>query len=276
MKLAVISDIHGNRAALAPVLEDIARWGPDELIVNGDLVNRGPCSLACLQMVRERFPACRLLKGNHESFVLACAGPRPPATSPQYDLRRFAHWTAEQLGAGELAAMAAWPDHLELGAPREGAVHITHGTRLGNRDGIHEATTDTELAAKLGSPGELFITSHTHKPLTRTFDGTLVVNVGSVGAPFDGDPRSAYGRFRFDGGRWEAEIVRLPFDRQAAERDFVTSGFLEAGGPMAQMMLAELRQSRPIIGRWMRRYHEAVVAGEISVAEAVARHLEVC
>ena len=122
--------------------------------------------------------------------------------------------------------------------------------------------------------GVLIIASHTHRPLLRRFDGTLVVNVGSVGQPFDGDARAAYGRFVFRGKRWKAEIARVRYDRARIERDFCDSGFLDEGGPLVRLIQLELRQSRPHLGLWMARNLQAVESGELSVAEAVERYLE--
>lgn len=272
MKIAVLSDIHGNLPALEVVLEDIERWAPDRVVVNGDLINRGPHSLECLELLRRRLDP-HLLQGNHEEFVRHCAGRAREPDSPTYDLRRFGHWTADRLG-GALTQVAAWPGNLDLTDPDGGTIHITHGSRLGSRDGIHPGVGDDELAAKVGDPTHLFITSHTHKPLVRDFNGTRVVNVGSVGTPLDRDPRAAYGRFTFGRGGWAVEIVRLAFDRARAERDFRDSGFLEEGGPLTRLIHAELREARSLVGPWMRQYHDAVRAGEVTVAIAVERYLE--
>ena len=98
MKIAVLSDIHGNVPALQAVLEDIEHWQPDQVIVNGDIVNRGPYSLKVLQMLQGRQPEVTLLTGNHETFVLHAAEHPLLADDPRYELRRFAAWTARQLG----------------------------------------------------------------------------------------------------------------------------------------------------------------------------------
>lgn len=94
MKIAVLSDVHGNVPALDAVLTNIEGWQPDAVIVNGDLVNRGPLSLECLHMMQARMPHARLLRGNHERFVLDCVEHPPQPSSATYDLDRMALWTA--------------------------------------------------------------------------------------------------------------------------------------------------------------------------------------
>ncbi|MEN8129769.1 MAG: metallophosphoesterase [Pseudomonadota bacterium] len=272
-KIAVLSDIHGNLPALEAVLEDIEQWRPDRLIVNGDLVSRGPCSLVCLRLLQERKSQSFFIKGNHETFVISCAEGACEPEGPSADLNRFAQWTAAQIGKSVVDEIRAWSDHLDLVSVGEGSIHVTHGSRLGNRDGIFPRTSDEDLSAKLGDPRDLFIASHTHQPLIRRFNGTQVVNVGSVGQPLDGDSRSAYGRFVFRHGQWCAEIVRLKYDKDRAERDFIDSGFLHEAGPLAQLIYLEVRQSRGHVGRWMRRYFQAVMVSEISVKTAVEEYL---
>lgn len=273
MKIAVLSDVHGNRPALEVVLEDIAQWVPDRVIVNGDLINRGPCSLQVLQMVLQSYPKSIFLKGNHESFVLACGTSDEPKSGPVYEIRRFTHWTYAQLGQ-EMDRIAAWEDNLDLDDLEGGTLHITHGTRLGNRDGITPRTEDHELPDKLGDKKDLFITSHTHWPFIREFDGTTVVNSGSVGSPFDRDYRPSYIQLSYSRGRWRAEIIRLDYDRALTEMDYRQSGFMDAGGPITRVMLMELRYSRGLIAPWMRNYEAVVLRGEITLEQSVDMHLD--
>lgn len=274
MKIAVISDVHGNIPALQAVLEDIERWRPDWMIVNGDLINRGPSSLQVLQMLLEQHPETAFLKGNHEDFVLACGTSEEPKSGPVYEMRRFSHWTYAQLGQDGLDRIAGWDDSLDLDGPEGGTMHITHGTRLGNRDGITPRTMDHELPEKIGSGTGLFVTSHTHWPFIRRFNGTTLVNSGSVGTSFDRDYRASYARLSHSHTGWQAEIIRLDYDRRAAELEYERSGFLEAGGPLTRVMLMELRHARGLIGPWIREYEAAVLRGDIALDRSVDLHLD--
>lgn len=272
MKIAVLSDVHGNVPALEAVLNHLERWCPDELIVNGDLISRGPYSLTCLRTIQARQPRTRFIQGNHEALVISCADQPRDRNSPTFDLSKFAQWTAIQLDSA-VEEIRSWTNHLDLTELEGGSLHITHGSRLGNRDGIHPETTDQELPAKLGDPRDLFIASHTHRPVIRQLNGTQVVNVGSVGQPLDDDPRAAYGQFEFYRGRWQSQIVRVAYDKASAERDFHESGFLSEAGPIARLILLELQESRMHVGPWMTRYYPAVKSGELTVTSGVDQYL---
>jgi hypothetical protein len=138
-----------------------------------------------------------------------------------------------------------------------------------NRDGIYPMTLDDQLREQIAPAPAVFVTGHTHRPLMRRLDNTLVVNIGSVGSSFDGDRRAAYGQFTCRGGCWAAEIVRLDYDYDQIERDYVQSGFLEEGGALAQLMLVELRKARGLIHRWASEYEESVLSGRVTLEESV-------
>jgi len=273
MKLAVISDIHGNIPALEAVLEDIRRWPADEVIINGDVINRGPYSLAVLELLHEQLPAAVRILGNHESFTLYSAQNPLAPEDHRYDLRRLAQWTADQLGE-TLDGVSRWREHLDRAELAGGAsLHVTHGSRLGNRDGIGPSTQEHELPAKLGERRDLFVASHTHRPMIREYAGGLVVNTGSVGQPLDGDERAAYGRFELRGGRWQAQIRRVAYDKSQAIRDFHDSGFLEHAGPVGWLIYTEHRLNAMHVGPMMRQYLAEIEAQRLSVRDAVGRYL---
>lgn len=270
MKIAVLSDIHGNLPALKAVEQDIDSWGPDAVVVAGDIVNRGPLSRDCLDrmLARQQTDGWHLLRGNHEEFVLACADPDLPESGPTYEMTRFAHWALEQLD-GQTTALERMADLYEWSAGEGQAFRVVHASMNSNRDGIYSLTSDSELREQIAPAPAVFVGGHTHRPLVRTVDETLVVNVGAVGSPFDGDRRASYGQFVWTGNEWLGEVIRLAYDYEAIEQDYVSSGFLDEGGPMAQLMLVELRKAHGLIFRWASRYEAEVLAGRMTLEESV-------
>lgn len=275
MKIAVLSDIHGNAPALTAVITDIQRWKPDRIIVNGDIVSRGPYSKEVLEILSTDFSESTLLMGNHETFVLHCVDNWLEPDHERYDFQCFSQWTVEQIGSQWLEKIKQWDDHVDL-TDLEGSssFHVTHGSRIGNRDGISKKTRDQDLPEKLGEARDLFVASHTHQPLVRHFNGRIVVNTGSVGQPLDNDPRSAYGQFTLSKGQWQVNIARVTYNKAQAEKDFHESGFLDAGGPVAQLIVLEHKHSTPFVGPFMRQYLESINAKEITLANAVQQYLK--
>ncbi|MFM1891524.1 MAG: hypothetical protein RLZ44_601 [Pseudomonadota bacterium] len=274
MRVAVFSDVQGNLPAMQTVVEDILRWHPDLVVLNGDLINRGPNSLDCLL----RFEQLRRtldwlpLRGNHEDYVLYCRD-NPAASATEGELRQFTDWTVQQL-ATEARLLQDWADHLTFPGQTHGDwVHVTHGTLAGNRDGVTADRADSDLIARLPDDVALFVTAHTHRPLQRQLGDLSILNVGSVGAPFDGDERASYARLEYRAGRWRVQVVRLDYDRRATERDFHDSGFLDQGGPLARLIFEEWRRATLLMGPWNRRYRSAVAAGELTLEQAVTAFL---
>ncbi len=273
MKIAVFSDIQGNLAAMESVVEDIQRWSPDLVVMNGDLVNRGPLSHMCLEFFEQLKTAHGWLpvRGNHEDYIEDCA---LPAENPlEMEMRRFADWTRRQLG-DRVTLFKYWPDHLILHPPGSDSwMHITHASMAGNRLGISESIPDKDLVQRVPEGIAIMVTAHTHKALHRYYHGTEIVNVGSAGSPFDQDVRASYGRFQFSNGQWLAEIRRLDYDRSRADNDFYLSGFLDNSGPLGRIIYQEWKQATLLMPAWKQSYREAVRQGRISLANSVSDFL---
>lgn len=270
MKVAVLSDIHGNLPALEAVVAHIDAWSPDLVVVGGDIINRGPLSGACLAVVVDRHhnQGWHLLRGNHEEFVLDCGDPDQPLSGPVFEMKRFAHFALAQV-VDHIELLRLMPDIYERAAPDGRILRIVHASMRSNRDGIYPMSVEDDIRQQIAPAPAVFVTGHTHRPLMREVDDTLVVNIGSVGSPFDEDRRAGYGQFTWEPGGWQAAIVRVTYDYERIERDYVQSGFLEKGGPLAQIMLVELRKGRGLIHRWASQYEEAVLNGDLTLEESV-------
>ena len=270
MRMVVLSDIHANLVALQAVLAAVDALAPDRVVVPGDTINRGPQPRRCLEIILERRDqqGWHVIKGNHEDYVLLAD--QAPRTADRWAHELFAHtrWTVNQVH-DLLPQVRAMPDHLSLSSPDGREIRFLHASMQGNRSGLYEDMADEHLAALVAPAPSVLVAGHTHIPFLRTVDGTLIVNAGSAGLPFDGDPRASFAVLDWHGTGWQARIVRLPYDRAAAEQDFISTGYLADGGPMIPLILDELRQARPRLGQWHRTYERAFAAGEISLKDSV-------
>ena len=275
MKLAVISDIHGNVPALESVLDDIERWQADKLVINGDVINRGPCSLKVLELLRDFQGDKTYIKGNHEDFVIFSKANPVQKHEYNYHLRCFAQWTAEQVGNHWLDIITTWKDNYDYTLPHSNhSIHITHGSRMGNRDGIHVKLSEEELKNKKVHHSDVFISSHTHLSMVKYLDQTLIMNSGSVGQPLDGDDRAAYARLYLKSDDLVGEITRVKYNKPQALKDFYDSGFMEHGGPVCELILLELKNNKRCVGPFMRQYLDAIHAQKISVEDAVRQYIQ--
>jgi predicted phosphodiesterase len=274
MKLAVIADVHSNWRALQAVAADIERWQADRVVVAGDVINRGPRPVECLDFVLSMQRECGwlLVLGNHEEYVIHHAQRREPVVGPLAQIWGLSRWTYEQLHC-DVSALEGLPFQQSWQMPDGSEARVVHASMRGTRDGIFCETPDEVLRQQIIPPPKMLVVGHTHKPLVRTIDQTLVVNVGAVGLPFDLDPRASYAQMTWRADRWETQIVRVDYDRARADRDFDETGFSDEAGPIAQLIRDELAQARSNLFEWSRNYEAAVVAGDLSMADSVTRFL---
>jgi predicted phosphodiesterase len=270
MKVAVLSDVHANLAAFKAVLLHIDSVMPDVVLVGGDIINRGPQPRECLEIVLDRIKhhGWKVIRGNHEDYVLRTS--RGVNTLKEWEQKVMSHtcWTEKRV-ADYLPAVAAWPDETGITAPDGSQLICTHASRKGNRVGLYTAMNDEELIDHAHPDAKALCVGHTHIPFVRKIHDRLIVNAGAVGMPFDGDHRAAYALVTWSAEGWEAEVVRVPYDRQVTENAYHETGYLTGGGPMVPLIHWELRHARARLGYWHRCYESAVAAGKIGLEESV-------
>jgi putative phosphoesterase len=274
MKIAVLSDIHGNWPGLQAVADHAAHWQPDCVIVGGDVINRGPNSAKCWAFVQARRADSnwQVILGNHEEYVINQDKPTTVREGVTFDLYRPSFWVYEQLGR-DVRPLEVLPFSIDQ-TFGDTTLRVTHASMLGTRQGIFPHTPDAALPELIGQPyPSLLVVGHTHQPLVRSSNSTLVVNAGAVGMPFDGDPRVSYAQLTLLHGKWRGEIIRLDYDRTQAERDFFDTGFIEGGGPLTRIMLQELRVASGRLYSFFTEFEPPILRGEISLERAVALFL---
>ncbi len=282
MKIAVIGDPHANYSALQATVEHVEAWKPDEVVVVGDVVNRGPRPSECMSLLLDkvRSRGWLLLRGNHEDYVISQSLPDAPRLGPAFEVHRASYWTYTQLNC-DVTELQKMPLQQSLRDPKGAEIRFVHASMQGMRVGIYPETDDQTLSQRIGEDSQepcdpalsVFCVGHTHRPLVRSLHGALVINAGSAGLPFDRDTRPAYAQLSWRRGKWQAKIVRLEYDRLQTERDYYQNGYLENGGPLARIVQYELATARSLLYCWAVKYQEPAAAGLITVEESVREYL---
>jgi putative phosphoesterase len=276
MKIAAIADIHGNYQALITAIHHIECWKPDRVLVLGDIINRGPRSLDCLHLIQEKVKTddWMVIKGNHEGYVLNFTDPNFPLDGLEFEFRKIIYWTFQAFNENEIQSVAEMPEKLELVLQDNQLIRGLHASTAGDRVGIYPDSSGSDLENLVDTKADVFLIGHTHQPFIKKFRGTLVINAGSVGLSFDGDKRAAYAQITLGKKGWAGEIIRIDYDLQAAVGDYEQSGFIPDGGPLAELVLAELKLGWPQLSHWFRQYESRVLDGDISLDHAVAEYLQ--
>jgi putative phosphoesterase len=180
MRVALISDLHGNELALAAVLRAIAGAGADRVVCLGDTATLGARPREVLAMLRDAAIPCIL--GNHDEFLL------DPALIHTYTEAKIVvdavDWCRAELSADELAFVRTFVPELtiDLGGA---TLRLFHGSPRSNMEDLLATTPADALDAALaGRTGDVLAGGHTHLQMLRQHRGALLVNPGSVGMPF--------------------------------------------------------------------------------------------
>ncbi len=189
MKLALISDIHGNLPALQAVLRDIRRRGVDQMVCLGDVATLGPHSAEVCALLRET--ECTCIMGNHDEAALQ---PRKAATlqiAPP--LLPTLEWNIARLGREELDYLRSFLPVSTINRQSGSQLVFYHGSYRSNTENIFGNTETAVLRETLAEAGAgnnvmLMAGGHTHIPMLRRLGDVLFVNPGSVGCAFYDTP----------------------------------------------------------------------------------------
>jgi len=218
VRVAAISDIHGNLPALEAVLADIEREEVDEIVVAGDSVS-GPWPAEVFDLLES--VGARIVHGNADRSEEVAA-----------HSSELASWNADRLGSRRTETVLAWPTTLEVAVEGLGTVLVCHSTPASDTPIYTRITPDDELVASLGPvDADVLVCGHTHMQYDRVLPGGLrIVNPGSVGMPYEGR-RGAY---------WavlgpDVELRRSDYDVEAC-----VAAIQVIGAPVEEQLLAYL------------------------------------
>jgi len=194
---AVLFDIHGNVDALEAVLGEAAAVGCEGLILGGDYAFLGPAPAECVDLLREHPQPTVAIRGNTDRMIAEGGD-------------AIGEWAADRLGPERVAWLGGLPGQAHL--PRHAAL-LVHATPRGDEERLLPDTPDAQAEAMLaGVDMPMLLYGHVHLQHRRRIGDVEVVNPGSVGFPFDGDPTAAWAIV----GDGEVELRRTAYDVERA------------------------------------------------------------
>ena len=236
MRLALLSDIHGNTWALEAVLADASGRRPDGYVLLGDLLADGPDPLGTLALLRGLTNAT-YVQGNTDRYLGDLSQVVPPR-SEMPDLVATWRWAVDLLGNEGCRFLASLPTDARLETPA-GAVLATHGVP-GDDEGWIEPQHATKMESLDWRGARVLLLGHSHSPFVLHGGKGVAINPGSVGISPQTDWRASYALLDlFASGQIAVQHIQVDWDIAAYVAAF------ESGIPLnrkAAPMLAELRQ----------------------------------
>ena len=235
MRIALVSDIHGNLVSLEAVLADIAQKQVDQIVCLGDVPMFGPQPRQVLARLRD--VGCPCVMGNHDLELLDMEKALAEAEGLPL-VAEWMAWCASQLSPTDLEYVESWQPTIEVQLDATTTMLCFHGSPRSNMDFILATTPAAELDEMLaGHTARVMAGGHAHMHMLRRHDDMLVINAGSVGwpleqIPFEGMPRfmpwAEYAVVNWIDGRLGVEFHRIPIDLDAVKQAALDSNMPRA------------------------------------------------
>jgi predicted phosphodiesterase len=244
-RLAVLNDIHGNLPALDAVIEDMAHYAPDAVVVAGDLINLGPFSTEVLERVFARDWA--VIRGNHEFYLLNYDTPRAPEHWRHYTTPG---WLRRTIPAPLQRRIAALPDTLMLVYPDAPPLRVVHGYPDTPWDGMYPNTPDEEVLSHYQDvEEEMIVCGHIHltqeRHLHQNGRSWQIANAGSLGVPLNGRPGEApYMLLDGDAHGWQVTYLQVGYDLTPLLDALESDAYRDVHGAYAALYTEEFRTAR--------------------------------
>ena len=220
-RLAVFSDIHGVSQALDAVRDAIAAAAPDVIAVAGDYAVNGPDPAAVIDGIRELETRGALVVAGNTDIAVAdsdygAAYPWLGDDVPE-STRSAVEWAHEAIGSERVDWLRRLPAERRFRADDGTLVLVTHASPGSQTAGFDLGLDESVFMERLGrTDARVICCGHTHVPEVRDFGWKVVVNAGSAGYIFDGEPTASWVLVDIVDGVVTAEIKRIPFDMLAA------------------------------------------------------------
>ncbi|HEU4976225.1 MAG TPA: YfcE family phosphodiesterase [Baekduia sp.] len=232
MRIAVLSDVHGNLPALDAVLAAVEDEGFDAVVSGGDVVT-GPMPAACLERLARLGDRVAWVRGNADREVLELlAGTLEE--DPHGPVARQAAWAAARLSAEDRELLAAFAATVRLGE-----VLVCHGTPASDTGIVTPRARPRRLSAAVGdTDAAIVVGGHVHLQFVQRAGSVQWVNAGSVGMPYEG----ASGAFWLAIVDGSIDLRRTAYDTAAAAAAIRATGYPDADDQIAAITGAITRE----------------------------------
>jgi predicted phosphodiesterase len=244
MRIAIISDMHGNCVALDAVLTDLRRTPVDRIVCLGDAVQGGPQPAEVVQRLREM--ACPVVMGNADDWLLTGvdSGAEAIPDERRKSMDDVRNWQLSKLSPEDQAFIRAFQPTIELPLEDGRTLLGYHGSPRSFDEVILPQTPDEEVRQYLNpQDSSIYTGGHTHMQFIRHFGRTFHFNPGSVGFAyrhdqpddnFHADSWAEYAILTSNGDRLSLEFRRVPFDVKTLIDVYQSSGRPHAAAAIAQ------------------------------------------
>jgi diadenosine tetraphosphatase ApaH/serine/threonine PP2A family protein phosphatase len=227
------------------VLADLESKGGANYLINlGDMAVFGPDPAGVLATLQSCESIIQI-RGNTDRYLIEKQYPgTPDGNDWQSQVLASFPWTAEQLGQSGIDYLARLPVQRRLEFGPEHTVLAVHGSVRSDEENIKPETPLDELEkmTQADAPYNLLLCAHTHVTVDRWVNNRRVLNVGSVGLPFDGDPRASYAFIQLlPGGHYQVQLRRVEYDVEA-----VIKQLQAVNHPTMDVGIYNLRNARPL------------------------------
>ncbi len=217
MRVAIVSDIHGNIRGLDACLSDLEQQGGADFIVGaGDFCMDGPRSPEVLERLRELGAYC--IRGNTDREIADDPSKYDDETAEDIRFQRAL------IGDEGIEWLRSLPATVSFGDPSN-ALLVCHANPCNDTEHVWPDASDMQLERLFGDVQASAIAfGHLHLPYVRMWRGKLLVDVASAGLPKDGDARANYAILTERPGGWEVKLRRVSFDVDEVARELEKSG----------------------------------------------------
>ncbi len=216
-RIAVLSDVHGNAVALEAVRKALRTEKPDMVAVAGDLALNGPDPAGTIDLLREmETDGAVIVSGNTDiavaDFDYTAAFPWMADGVPEM-FQAATEWAHDALGDERVSWLRRLPSERRLRADDGTLVLVCHASPGSQTNGFDQALDPSVTIERVSrTDARVIACGHTHLPEIRDLGWKLIVNDGSAGYVFDGDPTASWARLDINDGTIQAEIRRTEFD----------------------------------------------------------------